>query len=497
MSRKRLFGSVLGVLLLWWAWSLWMLPDSHIVLTPADFDRLPSKQDVSEDLEFLPRTIEQVHLDPYHNLSADEFRRDLSRIEAGIDQPMTRRGLFVELAPAVARLNDGHTNVKILVQEINYLVQQGEKWFPLSITVAESGVLIKADLAVDPAIEAGSELAAINGIAAGEIVTNLTRYVSSESPSHRVEIVETRLPFYLRLVYGFEDSFEVTIRSRGTDETTTRKIDGLTWRAIKQTQTESPAKQPDGPFWFAPDSGSKTGLLTVDQFIDQDRFSDFLEETFATVRSEGIEHLIIDLRANGGGSTDVSNELLRYLASEPVRNYAKFDLKVSRQIKEQFRSEIPKPIRMLPVQYLVEQGRKVWSAEEGSIVTIEGKYLDPLNSSRRFDGRVYLLIGPQTFSTAADVAAVIKDFSLGTLIGEETGGMACSYGDTYLFRLPNSLLQVGISYKYFVRPSGKITRQGIRPDHQVTQTAADEASGIDPVLEFTRALIARERPESR
>ena len=114
MSRKRFFGVVLGALLLLWLWSVWMLPDSDIVLTPADFDLQLSRQDVSEDLEFLLRTIEQVHLDPYHNLSADEFRRDLSRIEAGIDQPMTRRDLYVELAPVVARLNDGHTNVKLL-----------------------------------------------------------------------------------------------------------------------------------------------------------------------------------------------------------------------------------------------------------------------------------------------------------------------------------------------------------------------------------------------
>ncbi len=82
----------------------------------------------------------------------------------------------------------------------------------------------------------------------------------------------------------------------------------------------------------------------------------------------------------------------------------------------------------------------------------------------------------------------MKDFGFGTLVGEETGGLANSFGDTYTFRLPNSQIEVRVSYKYFVRPSGEITKGGVMPDHPVLQTASDVAHGRDPAMEFARSL---------
>jgi hypothetical protein len=75
------------------------------------------------------------------------------------------------------------------------------------------------------------------------------------------------------------------------------------------------------------------------------------------------------------------------------------------------------------------------------------------------------------------------------LVGEETGGLACSFGDTYPFRLPNSRIEVRVSYKYFIRPSGEITEGGIKPDHRVLETATDVASGRDAAMDLARELL--------
>lgn len=61
-------------------------------------------------------------------------------------------------------------------------------------------------------------------------------------------------------------------------------------------------------------------------------------------------------------------------------------------------------------------------------------------------------------------AAIIKDFSVGTLIGEETGGLASCFGGTYRSQLANSGLSLRISYKYFVRPGNFDDGRGVLPD---------------------------------
>jgi len=93
-----------------------------------------------------------------------------------------------------------------------------------------------------------------------------------------------------------------------------------------------------------------------------------------------------------------------------------------------------------------------------------------------------LLIGPGTFSTAADFAATIKDLGVGTIVGEETGGLASSYGDVFSVELPNSELDLGISYKYFLRTGGFDNGRGVIPDIRIEAAQIKRVEGKDPVL---------------
>ena len=73
-----------------------------------------------------------------------------------------------------------------------------------------------------------------------------------------------------------------------------------------------------------------------------------LADVFATaseIETQGLDRLIIDVRDNSGGSTDVSAVLLRYLAHEPFRHFASYDLKVSRPIKRQLKRQLPAAVR--------------------------------------------------------------------------------------------------------------------------------------------------------
>lgn len=119
--------------------------------------------------------------------------------------------------------------------------------------------------------------------------------------------------------------------------------------------------------------------------------------------------------------------------------------------------------------------------------------MPPRPNPLRFPGTVYVLTSATTFSSATNFCAAIKDVQLGTLIGEETGGVPSSFGDVYQFVLLHTGILGGVSYKYFVRPNGASDGHGVLPDREVPTTAADIVQGRDPVLEYAIQLIKTTR----
>jgi len=110
------------------------------------------------------------------------------------------------------------------------------------------------------------------------------------------------------------------------------------------------------------------------------------------------------------------------------------------------------------------------------------------------DGPLCVLIGAGTFSSAVDLSDAIKTYRLATLIGEETGGRANSFGEIYHFRTRATDYLVTVSSAQFVRASGDRTdHRGVVPDIEVHQSADDLRAGRDPVVERARECPPRTR----
>ena len=185
--------------------------------------------------------------------------------------------------------------------------------------------------------------------------------------------------------------------------------------------------------------------------------------------------------------------LLGYITEKPVIKDINMEIKVSRQIKDWYRSTLRWYVKWLPIQYLHPTWRKIWSTPEGGKILIRSHTERPGKNPLRFKGQVYVLIGPSTFSTATAFAASVKDHKLGTIIGEETGGLATSFGAFYPFDLPNTNLWVFVSHKRIFRPSGEDDGRGVLPDYEIKQSTMDSRKGIDTVMEFTKRLIKSNR----
>ena len=191
-------------------------------------------------------------------------------------------------------------------------------------------------------------------------------------------------------------------------------------------------------------------------FENPEAMAAFADSMFTAISHEGIRNLIIDIRQNGGGNSAVGDVLLRYISSKPFIQMAAAMTRITPTTQRLMGN------RTMPTGiYFFESGDsagfiKPLTAEEG-----------------RFKGRVYLLTSHKTFSSASSFSWAFKEFGMGTVVGEETGGMSVAFGDILPYRLPVSKLPCTISYKRFWLPGGDENDiHGTLPDYEVKQQDA-------------------------
>jgi C-terminal processing protease CtpA/Prc len=107
-----------------------------------------------------------------------------------------------------------------------------------------------------------------------------------------------------------------------------------------------------------------------------------------------------------------------------------------------------------------------------------------------FEGKLFVLTSPRTFSSGNWFAVIVKDNALGTILGEPTGNAPSSYGDSPSFQLPHTGFRFSVSHKRWVRPNpDNDPEDALYPDIPVYTTIEDIIRGADPQLEKLRALV--------
>jgi hypothetical protein len=102
-------------------------------------------------------------------------------------------------------------------------------------------------------------------------------------------------------------------------------------------------------------------------------------------------------------------------------------------------------------------------------------------------GRLFVVVGRETFSSAILNALELTGDGNATLAGEATGGKPNHYGEVRFFKLPNSMLSVQYSTKDFSLWPDDVA--SLYPDLYAEPTFADLLACRDPVLE---AILAYE-----
>ena len=89
----------------------------------------------------------------------------------------------------------------------------------------------------------------------------------------------------------------------------------------------------------------------------------------------------------------------------------------------------------------------------------------PSKNKNRFNGKTYILVGQNTFSSAMMFAVTVLDNNLATLAGEiPSKGHPNHFGELISFNTPNTDLSFRFGVKEWIRPSGEIKNNKLIPN---------------------------------
>lgn len=83
----------------------------HVKVDSVDINRKLPKDLVLDDIDFLVKTIEDVHPNPYRNISQKSFYSFRDSIKQSITGDITRENLFQRLQPLISQIKDNHTSI--------------------------------------------------------------------------------------------------------------------------------------------------------------------------------------------------------------------------------------------------------------------------------------------------------------------------------------------------------------------------------------------------
>ena len=404
-----------------------------------------SAEQLKNDIDFLFNKLEYIHPNLFAYTSKNETYQAISRVKSEIRDSLNSIDFWLMVCPIVNNLHQGHTGITPQNTEVNkYIIklqETGFSYFPFSIIILDSSIYVHDIYTNNRDIQRGNKVISINGVKASDILSSLVKYESGERKEYRLHYVEKRFIWNYPLLYP-NSRYKVKYMDKGIEKTII--LNGITEKETDEYFMKAFASAKNNYRLILVDN--KTACIEYNACVDFDKFKLFLDSTFTIIKHNRISNLIIDIRTNGGGDTGLNALLLTYLTSNPFFEYSKHIEKLTSDIRTS--------------NEYYSQFKKDTILERTKYQYFENKVENPL----LFKGNVFLLTGIETFSSGTELAMLIKDYNLGKIIGQETGGIPTCYGDRFDFELPNTKIEVGVSYKWSLRPSGVDDNRGVIPD---------------------------------
>ena len=365
-----------------------------------------SKKDALTDYEFMMKYLKKIHPLTHGGLPGEVETR-AKEVREWIEGQEQIEGYVLarKLESILSLLGDGHTAV-----EEDYDVYHVMKY------VYEHN-------------KAGHVLIGINDVPFEEFLALHPDIDSYETVSYGVRMIKNRVSNLeglkylgidisgeIKYNYLTEDGEAVTVTVTAGDFLGPEEYNAY---VMSVTGDDLTAEEDRGFVYYDVDAEHDLAILTLTSCRCNQVYKDTVAKMFEEIREKGIQNVCVDLRSNGGGSSLVANEFIKYLDVDAYKEWG-CELRVG-------------PL-LIPMG-----GRTVKNPKKSPV----------------FTGNVYVLTGVRTYSSAMDFAMLIQDNGIGKLVGQPCGNLPGSCGQVTSFVLPKTgfYFQTSTTKWYRVDPS--------------------------------------------
>jgi len=469
-----------------------------------------SPQELTADFDILRNALTSGDPGIHRYTSSETLGAAFKKTRAALDRPMYAAEFYRVLAPMIAEIKNGHTQLQ-WPKDLREKTLATEPILPLGVRMLEDDrVYIFRDLSSGQHDLAGFELLNVNGHSAKWIASKMRNSLSEDgdSPTSRrrdssglafIEnlalLLDVRGPFSIEVKKG---RHRKTLRVTGILESDLIR----SWKQLYPDDREF-RKPQSADFRLLP--GGSIALMRVSHWDNPDEHPENdldkkFAEWFSIVEAHKTKTVIIDIRHNGGGEETLGTLLFAYLAREPflyykaaLANGPDFDFFRYAEGHEE-RDALPRYVA--PLKTAVNESLPGKPTARYELVNRPNLGLQQ-PSKTHFDGQVLILIDGGSFSTSAEFAAICHSHQRATFIGEESSG--AYYGDdsgiTPTLVLPNTKLRIDVPLiAYYTAVNGvRNQNRGVLPDCPVRYTIEEELLGRDKEMEIALSLAAGEK----
>lgn len=477
--------------------------------TPAQLAQVHQPQALRADLDAIVALHERTNPNPYLRVSKDSIRTLAEKLKASIDRPMTRR----EFLPLVMELQAGyrsdHYAQGVPSEDLEAAIARGERLLPFRVEPKEDELIVVAVAEGEGAIEPGDTLVRIGSVSAADHLSRLRALVPNETARYRDTQTLERyrslawatgitLPTQVEVIRPGGSRRTVTVEGVGVGARKTERSSAGGMLANTQAEPQREVLVDSPPFraLLIPGDAPTAAPVALIEFPTMDgplggQWDKFLDQAITAIKQRGAAGLIVDIRGNGGGNSELGDALLARINDRPYRMASRVVWRKSAESDQLFRMGT-KPV-WRPLMFALPLFLPDYSAlKYGEDLTYKTDVVGRPRVQPSFDGPTALLIGEHTFSSAMLLADAARTYDLMLTIGQPTGGVPNALGEIGPFELPNSRIVVSFSQKMFIRASGDESDLGpVRPHIEVTPVAGRDATLERAIVEIGRMAAER------